>query len=51
MTEPQLPEPITGPIEDMPSGDELPELPPGYVWGLKITAETEVIRADGTKEP
>lgn len=25
---------------------ELPELPPGYVWGLTVTAEAEVIKAD-----
>jgi len=25
--------------------DTLPDLPPGYVWGLKITAEAEVIKA------
>jgi len=25
--------------------DELPELPDGYVWGLQITAEAEVIPA------
>jgi len=30
--------------------DELPELPPGYVWGLKFIAEAEVIKADGTKQ-
>lgn len=30
--------------------DELPELPPGYVWGLKITAEAEVVHPDGSKD-
>ncbi|SEF34394.1 hypothetical protein SAMN05421837_107365 [Amycolatopsis pretoriensis] len=29
---------------DAPPG-ALPDLPPGYVWGLKITAEAEVIKA------
>lgn len=30
--------------------DELPDLPPGYQWGLKVTAEAEVIKA-GQGEP
>lgn len=30
--------------------DELPELPEGYVWGFKVTADAEVIKADGTKQ-
>lgn len=38
---PDLPEDID--LANMP--DELPELPEGYVWGLKITAEAEVIKA------
>lgn len=29
---------------------ELPELPPGFVWGLKVTAEAEVIKAADLKE-
>lgn len=36
-----LPEPV--PLDpDNPPAD-LPSLPGGYVWGLKITAEAEVI--------
>lgn len=31
--------------------DSLPELPPGYVWGLSVTAEAEVVKAaDAQKE-
>lgn len=30
--------------------DALPDLPPGYVWGLKITAEAEVIKANAEQE-
>lgn len=40
---PELPADIEVDPENMP--DELPELPPGYVWGLKVTAEAEVIKA------
>jgi len=29
---------------------ELPELPDGYVWALKITADAEVVHADGSKD-
>jgi hypothetical protein len=29
---------------------ELPELPDGFVWGYEITAEAEVVHADGSKE-
>ena len=46
MTTPDLPEDIV--LDENTNLDELPELPPGYVWGLKITAEAEVIRPDGT---
>lgn len=30
--------------------DALPDLPPGYVWGLTVTAEAEVIKAVAQKE-
>lgn len=40
---PDLPADITFDPDNPP--DELPPLPPGYVWGLKITAEAEVIKA------
>lgn len=33
---------------DLPA--ELPELPDGYVWGIAITAEAEVIKAADVKE-
>lgn len=26
--------------------DALPELPPGWTWGLRVTAEAEVVKAD-----
>ena len=29
---------------------ELPELPTGFKWALKISADAEVIHADGTKD-
>lgn len=29
---------------------ELPPLPDGFVWGLKVTAEAEVIKAADIKE-
>ena len=34
---------------DKPLGpSQLPELPPGYKWDLKITASADVIHPDGT---
>lgn len=30
--------------------DELPPLPDGFVWGLKVTAEAEVVKAADIKE-
>lgn len=36
------------PLDQVP--DELPELPEGYVWGIKVTAEAEVIKAADVKE-
>jgi len=30
--------------------DELPELPEGYVWGVAVTADAEVVHPDGTKD-
>lgn len=45
-----LPEDIVLESSDIP--DELPELPPGFVWGLTVTATAEVIKAaDVQKEP
>lgn len=38
-----IPEDIEFDPENAP--DELPPLPEGYVWGLKVTAEAEVIKA------
>jgi hypothetical protein len=29
---------------------ELPDLPDGYVWGIAITAEAEVVKAADVKE-
>lgn len=46
----ELPADIVIDPANPPPEDELPELPPGYVWGLKITADAEVIKADVTKE-
>ena len=43
---PQLPDDIV--LDENTDLDNLPELPPGYVWGLKFIAEAEVVRADGT---
>lgn len=43
---PDLPEDID--LADPPA--ELPPLPDGYVWALKITANAEVIHPDGTKD-
>ncbi len=41
-----LPEDIV--LDENTNLSSLPELPPGYVWGFKVTAEAEVIKADGT---
>jgi hypothetical protein len=30
--------------------EQLPELPKGYVWALKITATAEVIHPDGSRD-
>lgn len=46
----QTPEPVTFDPADPPRPEDLPPLPPGMKWELTITAETEVIRADGTVE-
>lgn len=40
-----LPSDIEFDPENPPAEAELPELPDGFVWGLKITAEAEVIKA------
>lgn len=37
--------PADQPMDTPP--DELPDLPDGWVWGLKITADAEVIGPDG----
>jgi len=43
-----LPADVPFDVEHPP--DTLPPLPPGYTWGLKITAEAEVIPAEPQKE-
>lgn len=45
-TPPELPGDII--LDETTDLDNLPELPPGYVWGLKFTADAEVVRADGS---
>lgn len=43
-----LPQPV--PLDPGSPPDELPTLPEGYVWGLKITAEAEVIPGPDPRE-
>lgn len=43
-----LPADITFDPKNPPA--ELPELPDGFVWGIAITAEAEVIKAADVKE-
>lgn len=33
-----------------PNLEDLPELPEGYVWGITVTADIEVVHPDGTKD-
>jgi hypothetical protein len=40
---------------DIPFGPDdvpvdLPDLPPGYTWGLKVTAHAEVVKAADTQK-
>ena len=46
--EPDLPEPVTVREGETP---DLPDLPSGYVWEMKITADAEVIGPDGKVKP
>jgi len=43
-----IPEDVPFTLESPPTG--LPDLPPGYVWGLKIIAEAEVVKASAEQE-
>lgn len=45
-----LPDDIDFDPANPPTESELPALPEGYVWAVKITAEAEVIHPDGTKD-
>lgn len=42
--------PMDVPFDPENPPDALPDLPPGFVWGLKVTAEAEVIKAADLKE-
>ena len=44
----ELPQDIVFDPDNPPAG--LPPLPEGFVWGLKVTAEAEVIPASQVKE-
>lgn len=44
----ELPEDIVFDPNDPTALDDLPELPEGMVWAVRITAEADVIHADGT---
>lgn len=44
----ELPQDVEFDPENPP--DTLPQLPPGFVWGLKVTAEAEVVKAADLKE-
>jgi hypothetical protein len=43
-----LPDDIPYDPDNPPS--DLPDLPPGYVWGVKVTAEAEVVKATEQEE-
>jgi len=44
----EVPEPIPFDPDNPPADGELPELPLGMHWELRITAEAEVVHPDGT---
>jgi hypothetical protein len=42
--------PLDIPFDPEQPPDTLPELPPGYTWGLTVTAEAEVVKAKNQNE-
>jgi hypothetical protein len=46
--QPELPDPVPFDPANPPTLEELPELPDGYKWEVKISADADVIHEDGT---